>query len=87
MELHVGTQSRRRFYELGKKLKTVAIYDVSPSISAIAYNLVKKHNIKHVLFPADALIAATAIENKAPLYTDNIQDYSFIEELQLFKPD
>lgn len=35
---------------------------------------------------ADALIAATAIENKIPVYTDNLADYSCIEELELFRP-
>jgi len=35
---------------------------------------------------ADALIAATAIENKISLYTDNISDYEFIKELKLYKP-
>ena len=35
---------------------------------------------------ADALIAATAIENEVPLYTDNISDYVFIKELKLYKP-
>lgn len=86
MELYVGIKSRRRFYELGRQLKAVKIFDISPDISTTAYKLIKKYNLQHTLLPADALIAATAINSNLPLYTDNLNDYSFITELQLYKP-
>jgi hypothetical protein len=86
MELYVGAKSSKKLFDLGKRLKTVKIFELTPKISLSAYKLVKKYNLKHQLLPADALIAATAIENKLPLYTDNLSDYSFIEELQLFRP-
>ena len=50
-------------------------------------HLLKKYHLHHTLSIADALIAATSIENKVPLYTDNISDYSFIKELHLSKPE
>ena len=87
MELYVGVKSRRRLYELTKQLKAVKIFEVIPEVSAIAFKLVKKYNIAHLLYPADALIAATAKKNMFPLYTDNLGDYSFITELQLFQPN
>lgn len=87
MELYVGVKNRRRLYELGKRLKAVKIYDLTPAISAKAYKLIKKYNIEHILLPADALIAATAIQHELPLYTDNLKDYSFIKELELFQPE
>jgi predicted nucleic acid-binding protein len=37
-------------------------------------NLVKKFGLTHFIGVADALIAATVIENKILLYTDNISD-------------
>lgn len=86
MELYVGAKNRKRLYETGKRLKSVSILELTSGISAIAYRLVKKYNIRHQLFPSDALIAATAIEHNYPLYTDNLSDYNFITELQLFTP-
>jgi len=48
--------------------------------------LIKKYGSKHTLGIADTLIAATAIENNIPLYTDTVADYDFIKELKLYMP-
>jgi len=40
---------------------------------------------KQEVFVADCLIAASAISNKLPLFTNNSEDFSFIKELKLFK--
>ncbi len=86
MELMNGATSKKREFEVSKTIKAYYLYNLNLNIGTKAFLIIKKYHIKHAISVADALIAATAIENKIPLYTDNLNDYSFITELQLFKP-
>ena len=45
----------------------------------------RSYYLSHGLLIADALIAATAIENQIPLLSKNQRDYRFISELNLLK--
>jgi len=44
-----------------------------------------KYTKSHGLAVPDALIAATAIVNNVKLYTLNVKDFKFIDELILYK--
>ena len=72
--------------EVGETIKSYFFCYITSAIGARAFTLVKKYGFTHFMGVADALIAATAIENKIPLYTDNISDYGFIKELKLYRP-
>lgn len=86
MELMNGAKSRKREYEVSKVIKAYFLYSLNINIATKAFAIIKKYHLNHTISVADALIAATAIDNKLPLYTDNVDDYSFITDLQLFKP-
>jgi len=86
IELMAGAKTRKKQYEVAKTLKAYELIEASPMISKTALVLSKKYSVVHTIGVADMLIAATAIISNLPLYTDNIQDYDFIDELVLYKP-
>jgi predicted nucleic acid-binding protein len=86
IELMIGAKNKKKQFEVSKTINAYFFYDITSAIGKGAYSLVKKYGLSHFFGVADALIAATAIENKIPLYTDNISDYDFIKELKLYKP-
>ncbi len=86
MELISGAKSKKREFEVSKTVKAYILYELTLNVGTRAYAIIKKYHLRHTITIADALIAATAIENKLPLYTDNLNDYIFIKELQLYKP-
>lgn len=85
MELYNGIQDRKRRYELSKTIKAYEVINLSASIGTTALSLLKKYLSKNLSVP-DALIAATAIDQKVKLFTDNLKHFSFIKELELYKP-
>ncbi len=87
MELLSGTKSRKREYEVSKTIKAYSLFPLTINIGLRAFQIIKKYHLHHSTSIADALIAATAIENDLQLYTDNLSDYSFISELRLFSND
>ncbi|MCW3114991.1 MAG: type toxin-antitoxin system VapC family toxin [Segetibacter sp.] len=86
MELMKGATSKKREFEVLKTVKAYFLYDLSAKIGTKAFSIIKKYHLHNSASIADNLIAATAIVNNIPLYTDNLSDYSFITELELFKP-
>jgi predicted nucleic acid-binding protein len=86
IELMMGAKNKKKQIEVSKTIKAYFFCDITSAIGARAFTLVKKYGLSHFIGVADALIAATAIENKISLYTDNISDYEFIKELKLYKP-
>lgn len=73
----------RTFLELG-----VRVIHLNPDISSRAMLLVENNYHSHHLMLADALIAATAIQDGLPLLTGNGKHYRSIAglEVMLFKP-
>lgn len=86
MELMSGANSKKREFEVSKTVKAYILCSITLKVGATAFAIIKKYHLHHTISIADALIAATAIENKLPLYTDNLNDYFFIKELELYKP-
>lgn len=85
IELMSGAKNKKKQYEVAKTIKAYFLIDLSFNIGTRAYNLIKKYTLQNSLGVADALIAASAIEYNFPLYADNISDYKFIKELQLYR--
>ncbi len=87
MELLAGATSDQNKYEILKISKAYRVIEITEAICKTALNLSKKYCVEHEVGVADVLIAATAITNNFPLYTDNIRHFEFIEELTLYKSD
>ena len=58
---------------------------MNEEITEIAINLIETYSKSHGLKIPDALIASTAIYYDFSLWTYNIKDFRFIENLSLFK--
>lgn len=86
MELMNGAKSRKREFEVSKAVKAYFLFPLTNNIGIKAFAIVKKYHLAYSVLVADAIIAATAIDSRLKLYTDNVNDYSFIEELELYKP-
>lgn len=87
MELLAGATSNQKKYEILKTSKAYRVIEITEAICKTALNLSKKYCIEHEVGVADVLIAATAIANNLPLYTDNVRHFEFIVELTLYKSD
>ncbi len=84
-ELLTGLKTKQRIIDLNKQMRAYEVIHLSELISKKSLSIFQKYITTHHLFPADTLIAATAIENGLHLLTDNAQDFAFIKELQLFE--
>ena len=59
---------------------------ITPAITATAIELIDDYSNVQGLLLADALIAATALENDLTLLTYNVKDFKFIRNLKWFEP-
>lgn len=84
LELLFGLKTRNRVIELNKQMRAYHLYHISEAISIKALELVNKYITSTSIKTADALIAATAIINNLKLFTDNVQDFNLITELELY---
>jgi len=87
MELVQGMRSRRELPLLNRTLVALGAktLDIDPAISSRASLLVESHFHSHHLLLADALIAATALQQGIPLLTGNHKHYKNLPGLNLQK--
>jgi predicted nucleic acid-binding protein len=83
MELIVGCRNKTELQALTQFLAQFQVLALTPSVSDRATELLQTYFLSHGLLIADALIAATAIENQLPLLSKNQRDFRFLQELNL----
>lgn len=83
MELVYGARNKVEVQRLERFLGLFQLVHLDKSISTSAMRLVTGYAKSHTLDIPDALIAATAIEYQANLFTYNQKDFRFIPNLQL----
>lgn len=83
MELIVGCRNKSELQTLNRFLAQFQVLTLTNQISDRATRLLQEYFLSHGLLIADALIAATAIENQVPLLSKNQRDFRFIQELNL----
>jgi len=90
MELAQGCRSKEELQRAkrGLERKDTEIFPLTPSISERAMHLIDAHALSDGLQLADALIAATAIEQEFVLLTGNTKHFSAIDALTIerFEP-
>jgi predicted nucleic acid-binding protein len=90
MELVKGTRDKRELLMVRRCLSDLGfrIIPISENISHRAIIYMEEHSLKSGMDMADALIAATAVENSMPLCTANDKHFKVISDLQLsvFRP-
>lgn len=85
IELVQGMRSRRELKLLQRALPEwgAEVLPITEAISTRAVFLVERYFHSHALRLADALIAATALEQSAPLLTANAKHYRFVSGLRV----
>ena len=83
MELMIGARNKQEIALLEKFMGLFEVIHITPNISSLAIQLVTKYAKSHTLDIADGLIAATALANRAQLFTHNRKDFQFIPKLDL----
>ena len=91
MELCQGMRNKEELSSFKKGLKywSAKVVPIDEAISYQAMFFVERYCLSHSLYLADALIAATAINQGESLLSANAKHYSMISELTLksFKPE
>ena len=90
MELVQGMRDKKELNVLQKHLRkwSTEIIQINENISCRAMFFLEDYYLSHSIELADALIAATTLENHEVLLTGNYKHYSFIPNIQVkkFKP-
>ena len=85
IKLYYGTFNKSELNKIKRALSEFNILPLNEEITEIAINLIEKYSKSHRLKIPDALIASTAIYYNISLWTYNIKDFHFTENLSLFK--
>ena len=89
-ELLQGARDKNEQYLIQNQLKDwgVSVLHINEAVSIRAARLVEDYTLSHSMELADALIAATALEQQKVLLTANTKHYRFVPglNLQTFKP-
>ena len=83
MELYYGAFNKAESKKIERFLFLFEIVQIDEEISKLAVTLVNKYAQSHTLDIPDVLIAATAIVHHYQLFTYNIKDFKYINDLRL----
>jgi predicted nucleic acid-binding protein len=81
-----GSKSNQEKRAVEKYLQKFSLLPITSESSVVAIELIRNYSNSHGLLLADALIAATALENDLTVLTYNIADFQFIKDLNCEKP-
>jgi tRNA(fMet)-specific endonuclease VapC len=84
-ELYYGAVNKNELKPIQKHLDLLQNIPIDRPISQQFIQLMANYSLSHKLTIPDALIAATALVNDLELYTLNIKDFRFIENLRLYR--
>lgn len=82
-ELVEGAKNKFHLNQINLTISPLEVIPISENISSSAINSMLKYFLSHGLKFMDALIAATAMENKLTLVTANVKHFAFIKGLKL----
>ncbi len=83
MELIQGVDNKEQLRQLKKKIKHYSIVDFTKEVSILSLKFIESYKLSHNLQIPDAIIAASAVIYKIPLFTYNIKDFRYIPDLEL----
>ena len=87
IEIVHGMKNKAEFIKFQKKIKTwnTKIIQIDQEISSRAMFYIQEYALSHAMMLADALIAATVIQNSENLLTANVKHYKFIPNISYSK--
>jgi predicted nucleic acid-binding protein len=65
-------------------MEKLILLPIDSVISEMSVKLVEDYSLSHKLSLPDAIIGATSIYHKIELYTLNVKDFRFLDEVKLF---
>jgi predicted nucleic acid-binding protein len=83
MELLQGARDKNELRVIEKKLRSFRLVAMQQEILDLATEYVRTYRLSHGLALPDAIIGATAIYYRIPLYTYNTKDFKFLPDIQL----
>ncbi len=83
-ELLFGALNKREVLAIKKDIEHLILLHINDLVSKKFIELMLTYSKSHGLAVPDALIAATALVNEIPLYTLNMKDFKFIENLLFY---
>jgi len=84
MELLQGAVNKESLFKIKKELNNFYLLSMLDEIANLAIQLIDKYSLSHGLSIPDAIIAATSLVYKIPLYTLNTKDFKFIDGIELY---
>ncbi len=84
-ELIYGALNKRELKQINKDIENLNLFNIDRKTCDIFLDLMTKFSLSHKLALPDGFIAATAIAYELELFTLNIKDYKYINELKLYK--
>ena len=84
MELIIGAKNTADLFRINKNIHQFNIALINDKITESAILLLQNYRLSHGLALPDALIAATSLILNIKLFTYNLKDYRFIDELLIF---
>ncbi|MET3127898.1 putative nucleic acid-binding protein [Arcicella rosea] len=85
MELYQGMKNKTELVQMKKKIKYFDVIDIDAETSKLATTLIEKFKLSHGLQIPDAIIGATSVIHRIPLFTYNLKDFNFIPNLDLYE--
>ena len=80
----IGAKNKSELSRIVKNSHNFEVSSINADIATLAIQLIQDYNLSHGLVLPDAFIAATSIITQFPLFTYNLKDYKFIDEIELF---
>ncbi len=81
LELYIGVLNKKEQQKIKKFLSNFSQISIDNQIIDKTIELVFQYRLSHGLFINDAILAATCLEYKIPLYTLNTKDFKYIPDL------
>ncbi|RDC57751.1 type II toxin-antitoxin system VapC family toxin [Pedobacter chinensis] len=82
-ELLYGARNRKELDLIRKDIDKLIVLPISSTISTRAVKLIEQFSLSHNLNLPDALIASTAMVHNIELYTLNLKDFKFLNDVNL----
>jgi predicted nucleic acid-binding protein len=85
-EVLFGARNKSELQKIKKDITNIQVLEMNEDISFLFVKLVADYTLSHKLAIPDAIIAATALSYKIPLFTHTQKDFRFISGLKFYKP-
>ena len=85
-ELYFGALNKAELNKIRTHLQSISRVAFDTMISEKFLTLMETYSLSHKLGLPDAIIAATAIVHRLPLYTLNTKHFEFLPEIELYHP-